>query len=182
MIEAVGWQYFGTFFRRCRELLKPDGAMLLQAITIDGRAYRVERTSRSFINTYVFPGGCLPSLDVISRSVARETDLRQLHLEDITSHYAETLRHWRERFLAASGRLGKLGYDERFRRLWELYLSYCEGGFRERRVQDVQIVLGKPGYRYDEFPALAGGPGRHRSATARLAGAAAPVGSGATEV
>jgi cyclopropane-fatty-acyl-phospholipid synthase len=147
MIEAVGWQYFATFFRRCSELLKDDGAMLLQAITIDDRAYEVEKAGRSFINTHVFPGGCLPSLEVIGRTVARVTDLRQVQLEDITAHYAITLQRWRERFLAAAERLSELGYDERFRRLWELYLSYCEGGFRERRIQDVQLLLAKPRFR-----------------------------------
>jgi cyclopropane-fatty-acyl-phospholipid synthase len=147
MIEAVGWQYFPQFFRRCSELLAGDGAMLLQAIVIDDRAYQVEKAGRSFINTYIFPGGCLPSLEIISRSVARETDLRQVHLEDITAHYAETLARWRERFVESSGQLSKLGYDERFRRLWDLYLCYCEGGFRERRIQDVQLLLAKPGFR-----------------------------------
>jgi cyclopropane-fatty-acyl-phospholipid synthase len=147
MIEAVGWRNFPTYFRRCSELLAADGAMLLQAIVIDDRAYQVEKGGKSFINTYIFPGGCLPSLEVISRQLARVTDLRQVHMEDITAHYATTLAHWRARFLAASGRLAELGYDERFRRLWHLYLSYCEGGFRERRIQDVQILLAKPGYR-----------------------------------
>jgi len=147
MIEAVGWQYFPTFFRRCSALLADDGAMLLQAITIDDRAYQVEKAGKSFINTYIFPGGCLPSMEIISRSVARVTDLQQVHLEDITAHYATTLERWRERFLEASERLSELGYDERFRRLWELYLCYCEGGFRERRIQDVQLLLAKPGYR-----------------------------------
>ncbi len=147
MIEAVGWQLLPAFLRRCSELLRPDGAMLLQAIVIDDRAYHVEKASKSFINTYIFPGGCLPSLEAISRSLARATDLRAVHLEDITPHYAETLAHWRRRFLAASARLAELGYDERFRRLWELYLCYCEGGFRERRIQDVQLLLAKPRYR-----------------------------------
>jgi cyclopropane-fatty-acyl-phospholipid synthase len=147
MIEAVGWQYFPTYFRRCSELLADDGAMLLQAITIDDRAYHVEKAGKSFINTYIFPGGCLPSMEIISRSIARMTDLQQVHLEDITAHYATTLERWRERFLAATERLSELGYDERFRRLWELYLCYCEGGFRERRIQDVQLLLAKPGYR-----------------------------------
>ena len=105
MIEAVGWQYFPTFFRRCSELLRRDGAMLLQAIVIDDRAYQVEKAGESFINTYIFPGGCLPSLEVISRSVARVTDLRQVHLEDITAHYATTLQLWRERFLDAAERV-----------------------------------------------------------------------------
>ncbi|HXD55571.1 MAG TPA: cyclopropane-fatty-acyl-phospholipid synthase family protein [Solirubrobacteraceae bacterium] len=147
MIEAVGWQYFGRFFSRCSELLREDGAMMLQAIVIDDRAYEVEKAGRSFINTYIFPGGCLPSLEVIARTVARVTDMRQVHLEDITEHYARTLAEWRERFLAAREHLEGLGYDERFRRLWELYLSYCEGGFAERRIQDVQLLLAKPGYR-----------------------------------
>jgi cyclopropane-fatty-acyl-phospholipid synthase len=147
MIEAVGWQHFNTFFRRCSALLEDHGAMLLQAIVIDDRAYHVEKASKSFINTYVFPGGCLPSMGVISRSIARVTDLRQVQLEDITEHYGETLARWRSRFLDSRERLSELGYDERFRRLWELYLCYCEGGFRERRIQDVQLLLAKPGYR-----------------------------------
>jgi cyclopropane-fatty-acyl-phospholipid synthase len=144
MIEAVGWQYFPTFFKRCSALVKPDGAMLLQAIVIEDDAYEVEKAGRSFMNTHVFPGGCLPSMEVIARSVARVTDFRQAHVDDITAHYALTLEHWRERFLAATERLSALGYDERFRRLWELYLSYCEGGFRERRIQNVQLLLAKP--------------------------------------
>jgi cyclopropane-fatty-acyl-phospholipid synthase len=147
MIEAVGWQYFPTFFRCCSELVADDGAMLLQAIVIEDRAYEVEKAGRSFINTHIFPGGCLPSLQVIARMVARVTDFREAQLEDITEHYATTLRHWRERFQGSAGHLAQLGYDERFRRLWELYLSYCEGGFRERRIQDVQLLLAKPGFR-----------------------------------
>jgi hypothetical protein len=144
MIEAVGWQYFPTFFRRCSELVTDDGAMLLQGDR--DRRPRLPRGEggRSFINTHIFPGGCLPSMEVISRSLARVTDFRQVHLEDITEHYATTLARWRERFLAAADRLPELGYDERFRRLWDLYLSYCEGGFRERRIQDVQLLLAKP--------------------------------------
>jgi cyclopropane-fatty-acyl-phospholipid synthase len=144
MIEAVGWQYYPTFFKRCSELVSDDGAMLLQAIVIEDEAYEVEKAGRSFMNTHVFPGGCLPSMEIIGRTVARVTDFRQAHVDDITAHYALTLARWRERFLAATERLATLGYDERFRRLWELYLSYCEGGFRERRIQDVQLLLAKP--------------------------------------
>jgi cyclopropane-fatty-acyl-phospholipid synthase len=147
MIEAVGWQYFPTFFRRCSDLLADDGAMLLQAIVIEDSAYEVEKAGRSFINTHIFPGGCLPSLQVIARMVARVTDFREAQLEDITAHYATTLALWRERFRAAAERLPELGYDERFQRLWELYLSYSEGGFRERRIQDVQLLLAKPNFR-----------------------------------
>src|SRR5262249_29505373 len=92
MIEAVGLEYFPTFFRRCSELLAEDGAMLLQAIVIEDDAYEVEKAAKSFINTHIFPGGCLPSLQVISRTVARVTDLREVALEDITAHYALTLQ------------------------------------------------------------------------------------------
>ena len=144
MIEAVGWQYFDTFFERCASLLAPDGAMLLQAITIDERAYDVEKAKRSFANTHVFPGGCLPSLPVIARSVARVTDLRPIQLEDITAHYVRTLRCWRENFLAQLERVRSLGYDGRFQRMWELYLAYCEGGFGGGRIGNVQLLLAKP--------------------------------------
>jgi cyclopropane-fatty-acyl-phospholipid synthase len=149
MIEAVGWKDFGTFFERCSDLLTPRGLMLLQAITIDDRAYHVERGNPSFISTYIFPGGCLPSNEIMARCIARRTDLRAVGLEDITAHYAETLHHWRARFRARAGETADLGYDERFRRLWTLYLAYCEAGFRERRIRDVQLVLAKPRWRRD---------------------------------
>jgi cyclopropane-fatty-acyl-phospholipid synthase len=121
--------------------------MALQAITIDDRLYEAEKASRSFINTLIFPNGCLPSLEVIARSAARHGDLRMVDLEDITPHYAETLRRWRANVEAARDRLLALGYDERFQRLWRLYLSFCEAGFAERRIGDVQIILAKPRWR-----------------------------------
>jgi cyclopropane-fatty-acyl-phospholipid synthase len=144
MIEAVGWRDFGTFFAQCSDLLKPDGVMLLQAITMDDRAYAVEKASKSFIRTYVFPNGCLPSLEVISRCVAKKTDLRMTGLQDLTGHYAETLRRWRANVESHADTLDAMGYDERFRRIWRLYLSYCEAGFFERRISVVQAVLSKP--------------------------------------
>jgi cyclopropane-fatty-acyl-phospholipid synthase len=144
MIEAVGWRGFGVFFAKCSELLAPGGAMLLQAITIDDRAYEVEKASRSFMNTYIFPGGCLPSLEVIARNVARRTDLQVAGLDDLTAHYVETLRRWRHNFTAHADELAERGYDERFGRLWTLYLAYCEAGFAERRICDVQLLLTKP--------------------------------------
>jgi cyclopropane-fatty-acyl-phospholipid synthase len=147
MIEAVGWQYFDLFFRRCAELLRPDGLMLLQAIVIDDRAYELEKASRSFVKELIFPAGCLPSVAVISGCIARSTDMRMLDLEDITAHYPQTLSRWRENFLRASDRAEALGYDRRFRRLWKLYFSWCEGGFLERRIGDVQALLAKPAYR-----------------------------------
>ncbi len=144
MIEAVGWKDFGTFFERCARLLEPNGAMLLQAITIDDRAYDVERASKSFIRTHIFPNGCLPSIEVIARCLARRTDLRMMHMEDFGLDYAETLRRWRANIERHDGRLAELGYDERFRRLWRMYLCYCEAGFVERRIGVAQMVLGKP--------------------------------------
>jgi len=147
MIEAVGWRDFDTFFARCSGLLAKDGSMLLQAIVIDDRAYAVEKASRSFIRTHIFPDGCLPSLEVIARCVARHTDLRTVGLKDLTPHYAETLRRWRTNFAASGTRLERLGYDERFRRLWRMYLAYCEAGFAERRIGVVQMHLAKPQWR-----------------------------------
>jgi cyclopropane-fatty-acyl-phospholipid synthase len=144
MIEAVGWQFFDTYFRRCSELLQPGGRMLLQAITIDDGAYEVEKGARSFVNSLIFPGGCLPSVAVIDDCLRRVTDLRLLGYEEMTAHYVRTLQCWRERFAAGAGRLEQLGYDERFRRLWELYLCYSEGGFAERRIRVGQHLLAKP--------------------------------------
>jgi cyclopropane-fatty-acyl-phospholipid synthase len=144
MIEAVGYRDFDTFFARCSNLLADDGRMLLQAIVIDDRAYEVEKASRSFIRTHIFPNGCLPSRAVIARSLARHTDMRTVGLKDLTPHYAETLAHWRANFEAATARLEDLGYDERFRRLWRMYLSYCQAGFAERRIGVVQMLLAKP--------------------------------------
>jgi cyclopropane-fatty-acyl-phospholipid synthase len=144
MIEAVGWRHIGALFAKCSELLAPDGTMLLQAITIDDRAYEIEKASRSFINTHIFPGGCLPSLEVIARSVARRTDMQIVALEDLTPHYVETLRRWQVNFAERADELAAIGYDARFRRLWTLYLKYCEAGFAERRICDIQVVLAKP--------------------------------------
>ena len=150
MIEAVGWQHIGTFFEQCSRLLTPHGAMLLQAITIDDRAYEVEKASKSFIKEYIFPGGCLPSMEVIMRNVARRTDMQAVGLQDITASYVETLRRWRDNFDSSRDELAALGYDERFARLWTLYLAYCEGGFAERRICDVQLLLAKPRWAVSE--------------------------------
>ncbi len=146
MIEAVGWQYFDEFFRRCSALLEPDGLFFLQAIVIDDRLYEQEKASQSFSNKLIFPGGCLPSVEMIQRSVAQETDMSTIWLEDIGAHYARTLELWRERFAANSDLAAELGYDEPFRRLWTLWLAMSEAGFRERRLRDVQVLFAKPGW------------------------------------
>jgi cyclopropane-fatty-acyl-phospholipid synthase len=161
MIEAVGWQYFDDFFCRCEELLAPGGLMLLQAITIDDDIYEIEKGARSFANTHVFPGGCLPSRRTIVDCLARVTSMRQVWADDITVHYPLTLAAWRERLLGAWERLCSRGYDERFLRLWTFYLSSSEAGFRERRIGDVQALFVKPA-----SPAHAEGRRRHCSPAA----------------
>ena len=144
MIEAVGWEYFDAFFARCSALLAPDGLMFLQAICTDDRAFEIEKSTRRFSNQLIFPGGCLPSVERIGRSLAAVTDMRSVWLEDISSSYALTIAEWRRRFLAAAPQLGEAGYDRRFRRLWEMYLSISEAGFREARIVDVQMLIAKP--------------------------------------
>jgi cyclopropane-fatty-acyl-phospholipid synthase len=147
MIEAVGWQHFDTFFEHCSRLLEPDGLMLLQAITIDDAAYEVEKSARSFANEVIFPGGCLPSAAEIRRATAAATDMQILDVDDLTAGYPPTLRHWRENWLRAEGEAARLGADRRFLRLFEFYFAWCEGGFIERRIENVQAVLAKPAYR-----------------------------------
>ncbi|MCB1054343.1 MAG: class I SAM-dependent methyltransferase [Acidobacteria bacterium] len=144
MIEAVGDRFLELFFRRCSELLAADGMMLLQAITIADQVFERYRRSVDFIQKYIFPGSCLPSVEAMSRCLARATDLRLFHLHDITPDYAVTLRLWRRRFLANLAQVAELGFDGRFQRMWEFYLAYCEGGFEERVIGDVQMLLTKP--------------------------------------
>ena len=146
MIEAVDWRFLDTFFKRCARLLRPDGLMALQAITIADRSYDRAKNDRDFIKAFIFPGGCLPSVNAITTSVAK-TDMCLVDLEDIGRHYAETLRRWRAAVDDHRSDIEDLGFDERFLRLWRLYLSYCEAAFIERHVSDVQIVLAKPDWR-----------------------------------
>jgi cyclopropane-fatty-acyl-phospholipid synthase len=147
MIEAVGHRYQPEFFRKCAAMLRPDGAMLLQAITIADREYERARRSVDFIQRYIFPGSCLTSVTNMSAVLTRETDLRIAHLEDIGFHYAATLAHWRERFRARLAEVRALGYDEEFIRRWDYYFCYCEAGFLERSIGDVQLLLLKDGSR-----------------------------------
>ena len=147
MIEAVGWRDFGTFFAKCSDLLGADGAMLLQAIAIDDRAYRSRRPAESSSTRRSSPAGACPSLEVIARSVARRTDLQIVDLEDITPHYVRRSGAGARTSSPTPRELDGLGYDERFRRLWTMYLAYCEAGFAERRICDVQLKLAKPGWR-----------------------------------
>jgi len=148
MIEAVGHEYYSEYFRRCSDLLAPGGKFALQAITVQDQRFEYARDSVDFIKRYIFPGGCLPSVEVMAAHVARDTDMQIVHLRDITAHYARTLAEWRQRFLAAREAVREQGFDEIFERMWEFYLCYCEGGFRERIISTVQLTLAKPGYRF----------------------------------
>ena len=143
MIEAVGHRFYGAFFRKCAELLRPGGRMALQAITIDPRFYDRARREVDFIKRYIFPGANIPSLPVLRQAAEVRARLSLLHLEDITPHYAETLKRWRQNFMARWDRLRALGFSEEFRRLWQFYFCYCEGGFRERFLGDVQMVFAR---------------------------------------
>jgi cyclopropane-fatty-acyl-phospholipid synthase len=144
MIEAVGARYLDTYFRKCSSLLKPTGAMLLQAITLQDQYYARAVRSVDYIQRFVFPGSFIPSVNAITDSVTRVTDMKLFNFEDIGPHYAPTLRLWRERFFANINKVRALGYPESFNRLWEFYLCYCEGGFAERQLGDVQMLLTKP--------------------------------------
>ncbi|MEM7049809.1 MAG: cyclopropane-fatty-acyl-phospholipid synthase family protein [Acidobacteriota bacterium] len=144
MIEAVGHEFFDTFFAKCSALLAPDGLMALQAITIADRFYEQAKRSVDFIQRYIFPGGAIPSVTAMTRSVAAVTDLTPVHLEDISPHYARTLQSWRERFFGRLEEVRALGFSERFIRMWEFYFCYCEGGYRERSIGNVQWILAKP--------------------------------------
>jgi len=143
MIEAIGHQYFGEFFRRCAQRLIPGGRMLLQSITIADRHYARARDEVDFIKRYIFPGCCIPAVSALAQAMANSSDLRIVHLEDIGPHYATTLARWRDNFFANIDQVRALGYPESFCRMWEYYLSYCEAGFTERALSDVQMLLAR---------------------------------------
>ncbi len=147
MVEAVGAQFLDGYLHHCSRLLKPEGAMLLQAITIQDQYYARALKSVDYIQRYVFPGSFIPSVSALLIALTRSTDMKVFDLEDIGPHYARTLRAWRERFLGNLGKVRELGYSDSFVRLWEYYLCYCEGGFLERQLGTVQMLLTKPGCR-----------------------------------
>jgi len=146
MIEAVGLAYLGNYFEKCASLLKPTGKMLIQAITIADQHYEFSKRNVDFIQRYIFPGGALPSVTALTNIATNETDLRMTALEDITGHYATTMRKWREKFYLNVEQITELGYDNRFLRMWEYYLCYCEGGFEEKSIGCVQAEFTKPTY------------------------------------
>ena len=145
MIEAVGHKYIPTYFQHCSRLLKPDGIMALQGITLADQHFDTYLNTIDFIKKYVFPGACLISQQHVLQVLKDKTDLRVVHLEDIALDYAKTLKIWRERFFENIEAVKNLGFSEAFIRLWEFYLTYCEGGFREQYIGDIQLVLAKSG-------------------------------------
>ncbi len=144
MIEAVGHQYLDTYIATCSRLLKDDGIGLIQAITIDDQRYEQAKNEVDFIKRYIFPGSFIPCVTAIQSAMTRASDMKMIHLEDITPHYARTLACWRERFLSQRSELNSLGYDDDFIRLWDFYFAYCEGGFAERVIGDVHLMFAKP--------------------------------------
>jgi len=147
MIEAVGHKYYDQYFRGCSDLLKDDGLMLLQAITIPGQRYDYARRSVDFIQRYIFPGGSLPSHEVITSAISSNTDMVMVGMQEIGEDYARTLQVWRERFLQRLDEVRALGFDDYFIRMWNYYLCYCQGGFEERIIGTTQILFAKPQWR-----------------------------------
>lgn len=147
MVEAIGAPNLDSFFGQLGGLLRPDGVALIQAITIEDHRYTQALKSVDFIKRYVFPGSFIPSIKALLAAKTRASDLALTHLEDFGYSYALTLKAWRERFMARLPQVRAQGFDERFIRLWEFYLAYCEGGFRERAIGVAQLLLTKPGNR-----------------------------------
>ncbi len=155
MVEAIGAPYLDVYFGKLGRLLKPEGLALVQAITIEDHRYAQALRSVDFIKRHVFPGSFIPSISALVAAKTRASDLGLIQLEDFGSSYAQTLKAWRERFMARLPQVRAQGFDERFVRLWEFYLAYCEGGFRERSIGVAHLLMAKPGHR----PA-ASSPGR----------------------
>lgn len=155
MVEAVGAERLGTFFDVCARRLKPDGAALIQAIVIRDQFFARAARERDFLKRYIFPGSCLPSVGAMIDAMRSRTDLHLVHLEDIGLHYVDTLRLWREAFVSRQADVRAMGFDDRFIRMWEYYLAYCEGAFRARHVGDVQMLLTKPSCRLAPVPSAA---------------------------
>ena len=147
MIEAVGYEYISEYFRKLSSLLKPDGLMALQGITYNDQNFDTYKDSVDFIKKYIFPGSCLISISQIIDVIKNKTDLSMIDMEDITRHYAETLNRWRKNFMNVLPEVKEMGYSKAFINMWEFYFLYCEAGFLERNIGDVQLVFAKSGAR-----------------------------------
>lgn len=153
MVEAVGHHFINDYFQHCSQLLKPNGLAIIQAITLEDHRYRQAVKSVDFIKRYIFPGSFIPCVSVLVNAAA-SAELKLTNLEDIGPSYATTLSVWRERFMAQLDEVRRLGYDERFIRMWEFYLCYCEGGFMERSISDVHLLFSKPANRREQWVPL----------------------------
>ncbi len=147
MLEAVGYQYYETYFKVCASLLKPQGLAVIQTITITDQRYEKAKRSVDFIQRYIFPGSCIPSITALQNSMTQSSDLKIYSIHDIGTHYARTLALWRERLFKNLNDIKALGFDDAFIRMWHFYFSYCEGGFEEKVISDIHLKLVKPGYR-----------------------------------
>ena len=151
MIEAVGYNYISDFFNKASSLLKPDGLMALQGITYNDQNFNTYKNSVDFIKKYIFPGSCLISISQITEAIKTKTDLNLIDLEDITEHYATTLNRWRKMFIKKIPQVRQLGFSETFIKMWEFYFVYCEAGFLERNIGDVQFMFAKPKFKKIEI-------------------------------
>ena len=147
MIEAVGHEYYRAFFDVCGRMLKPNGLMLVQAIIIEERRYEQAKQSVDFIQRFIFPGSCIPSVSSLCHAMARASDLSVIQLQDIGAHYPPTLRAWRRNVQENIQQIRRLGFRNEFLRLWDFYLCYCEGGFLERSISTVHLLFAKPAWR-----------------------------------
>jgi cyclopropane-fatty-acyl-phospholipid synthase len=151
MLEAVGHEFYQPYFGGCAALLKPDGLMLIQAITIPDQRYRYARNSVDFIQRYIFPGGSLPGHEIVMSSIRKHTDMQMIGMEEMGEDYAKTLEIWRQRFLSRLDEVKALGFDDVFIRMWDYYLCYCQGAFEERVIGTAQILFARPEWRQKRF-------------------------------
>jgi cyclopropane-fatty-acyl-phospholipid synthase len=148
MVEAIGHQYYDSYFAQCAHLLKPNGLGLIQAITILDQQFAQARNEVDFIKKHIFPGSCIPAITALLNAATHSSDLNLIHLEEIGPHYALTLKHWREAFMSQLEAVRQQGYSEAFIKMWEFYLAYCEGGYLERAIGNALMLFAKPGYRH----------------------------------
>lgn len=144
MLEAVGAEFYDTFFSKCNDLLKKDGILAFQVITCPDARFESLRTGVDWIQKHIFPGSLLPSVAAVNRAINNVSDLTMVDLKDIGLHYAKTLNIWKEQFNANVNEVKKLGFDERFIRKWNYYLCYCEAAFEMRNINVMQMVYVRP--------------------------------------
>ncbi len=148
MVEAIGAQYLPAYFAQLQNLLKSDGLALVQAITIEDHRYAQALRAVDFIKRHVFPGSFIPSIAALLEAKTRASDLALIELQDFGDSYARTLAAWRSAFRAQLPQVRAQGFSEPFIRLWEFYLAYCEGGFRERSIGVAHLLFARPGFRH----------------------------------